>query len=191
MFLSSLRSFSKTNDMSVPDHGTRHNSTASTTRVRVPAATDILSTYVPFTPSPKKISAKIFGRSINTKTNNVKTIGGVRSERENDANDDKIPGSFVPGDEADVRVKWQEKIFGPEDIVTLSTAQRSGGEKQQQYRAAGPPNNPLSRLEVRRGRKLCSDVRTSRTTRQEPAGLIIYFSSLHRCFGKPHLICHI
>lgn len=104
--------------------------------------------------------AKIFGRSVNTKTNKAKTVGDVRSERQNDAAAaDKVPGSFVPGDQADVRVKWQEKIFGPEDIVTLSSAQRSGDRKLQHHRTVAPPNNPLSRLEVRRGRKLRSDVR--------------------------------
>lgn len=104
--------------------------------------------YVPHRQPPQKTTAKIFGRSVN-----AKTVGDVRSQREKGADDDKVPGSFVPGDEADVRVKWQEKIFGPEDIVTLSSAQRSSGGRPQQHRTVGPPNNPLSRLEVRRRNK--------------------------------------
>ncbi|CAM9953363.1 unnamed protein product [Scytosiphon promiscuus] len=87
---------------------------------------------------------KIFGRSVNTKP---KAVGTVRSRRENDGEDqDRLPGSFVPGDEADVRVKWQEKIFGPEDIITVSSGQRSGHTPPQQ-RAVGPLSNPLARLE--------------------------------------------
>lgn len=53
-----------------------------------------------------------------------------------------MPHSFVPGDEAGICVKWQEKIFGPGDIVALSSAQRSGGKPQQ--------HRTVPRLEVRR-----------------------------------------
>ncbi|CAM9461081.1 unnamed protein product, partial [Ectocarpus sp. 13 AM-2016] len=88
---------------------------------------------------------KIFGRSINTNTGAVGKIRpGKKGDRGEDA--DNAPGSFLPGDEADIRVKWQEKVFGPEDVVTLSSGQRRGGKSQQQ-RAVGPPDNALSRLE--------------------------------------------
>ncbi|CAM9566356.1 unnamed protein product [Ectocarpus fasciculatus] len=88
---------------------------------------------------------KIFGRSINTSTG---AVGKVRSGKKGDHSDDadNAPGSFLPGDEADIRVKWQEKVFGPEDVVTLSSGQRRSGKSQQQ-RAVGAPDNPLSRLE--------------------------------------------
>lgn len=88
-------------------------------------------------PSPHK--QQIFGRSVNANTK--KNVSGVHSRR-GDQGTDKVPGLFVPGDEADIRVKWQEKIFGPNDIVTLSSAQRSGGKPQQR--------RTLPRLEVRR-----------------------------------------
>lgn len=88
-------------------------------------------------PTPKQ---QIFGRSVNANTkqnvNSIRSRGGGQ-----DAG--KVPGSFVPGDEADIRVKWQEKIFGPSDIVTLSSAQRSGLKPQQHHTA-------VPRLEVRR-----------------------------------------
>eukprot|EP00752_Nemacystus_decipiens_P014281 g12701.t1 len=73
---------------------------------------------------------KIFGRSVNVNIKNNVNSNSIRSRREGqDAG--KVPGSFVPGDEADIRVKWQEKIFGPSDIVTLSSAQRGVGRPQQ------------------------------------------------------------
>eukprot|EP00903_Cladosiphon_okamuranus_P006353 g6223.t1 len=74
---------------------------------------------------------KIFGRSVNA--NATANANSVRSRREDQHQHaaTKVPGSFVPGDEADIRVKWQEKIFGPGDIVALSSAQRRGGKPQQ------------------------------------------------------------
>ncbi|CAM9262265.1 unnamed protein product, partial [Ectocarpus sp. 6 AP-2014] len=72
--------------------------------------------------------------------------GSTRKKGDHGDDVDNAPGSFLPGDEADIRVKWQEKVFGPEDVVTLSSGQRRGGKSQQQ-RAVGPPDNALSRLE--------------------------------------------
>lgn len=58
---------------------------------------------------------------------------------------DKVPGAFVPGDEADLRVKWQEKVFGPHEIITIA----SGQQQRQRHRGAQQSQKrPLSRLEV-------------------------------------------
>lgn len=99
--------------------------------------------------TPPPPPGKIFGRSINTNTG---ADGKIRPGKKGDHGDDadNAPGSFLPGDEADIRVKWQEKVFGPEDVITLSSGQRRGGKSQQQ-RAVSPPDNALSRLEVRGG----------------------------------------
>lgn len=55
-----------------------------------------------------------------------------------------MPGAFVPGDEADLRVRWQEKVFGPQEIITVS----SGQQRHRHRRTKQSHKRPLSRLEV-------------------------------------------
>lgn len=31
----------------------------------------------------------------------------------------------MPGDEADIRLKWQEKVFGPQEILAIASSDRN------------------------------------------------------------------
>lgn len=81
---------------------------------------------------------QIFGRSVNTKKE--KTTGRKAGVSDNSG---KLPGSFLPGDEADIQLKWQEKVFGPQEIIAIS-----GSHQQHQHRPGAPKRNLMSKLEV-------------------------------------------
>lgn len=49
----------------------------------------------------------------------------------------------MPGDEADINVKWQEKVFGPQEIVAIASGQ------PRNHTGTAAPRSLLSRLEVR------------------------------------------
>lgn len=59
----------------------------------------------------------------------------------------KIPRSFGPGDEADISLKWQEKVFGPQEMLTIF-----GGDNRKRPKASTTKSTarkgPLFRLEV-------------------------------------------
>lgn len=59
----------------------------------------------------------------------------------------QAPGSFGPGDEADIRLKWQQKVFGPQELLIIC----SGGGPSQRRRGEVEPaaqKGLLFRLEV-------------------------------------------
>lgn len=68
---------------------------------------------------------QIFGRSVNT-FKSQKHRGKQQGDGDNDV---KVPGSFQPGDEADIRIKWQEKVFGPQEVIDVSMVHQRHGRK--------------------------------------------------------------
>lgn len=78
-------------------------------------------------------TTQIFGRSVNSKRTRARI---ARSKKEVEE------GSFRPGDEADVHLKWQEKVFGPREIIAIATG------KHQRKRGTVNPGSYYSRLEV-------------------------------------------
>lgn len=78
-------------------------------------------------------TTQIFGRSVNFKRTRARD-GHSKKEVEE--------GSFRPGDEADVHFRWQEKVFGPREIIAIATG------KHQRKRGTANAGSYYSRLEV-------------------------------------------
>lgn len=97
--------------------------------------------------------AQIFGRSANTGRTNRSSTDEKDKEGDDERNrpGHRVPACFVPGDEVDLRVKWQEKVFGPREIITMAgTFRRKKSIKQ---RAEVAVNRHTSKLEVMHGNR--------------------------------------
>lgn len=78
-------------------------------------------------------TTQIFGRSVNFKRTRDRVDCSKKEVEE---------GSFRPGDEADIRFKWQEKVFGPREIIAISSG------KHQRKHGTAIAGSHYSRLEV-------------------------------------------